>query len=584
MPQEFFRLLRCFAVVAIAGSGSLLAACGGGGGGGGGGLGGGGNGGGSGTVTVSGRITFDRLAFQTTANTGLNAAAPVVSPAREVVVEAVIGGAAVATTTTDSNGNYSFSVPASSTAFIRARAQMMKAGSAPTWNFTVRNNANSDAVYALQGDSFNTGTTALTRNLNAPSGWGGSSYTGTRAAAPFAILDTIYRAKQLILGASASATFPDLNLYWSITNKNAGDPFCPDTGNIGTSFYTAGGDTENCVPSAPAPLPAGIYILGFFSSGGSGDTDEFDAHVIAHEFGHYFEAQFGRSDSIGGIHGGGDRLDSRVAFGEGWGNAYAAMTQNDPVYRDSYNGISQDFQFDMEQGSALNEGWFSEGSVGEFIWDVFDNNTTPESGDNVALGFNPIFAVMTDEQQSTDALTSVFSFAAALRSDNPSVSANILALLGAEAINGSDAFGAGETNDGNVLDTLPVYQTVTLGAPGQVYVCNSLIPENTVDLQPPKSVLNKLGNNRLLRFDNDVSRTVVIRAAGATMNASQDAAADPDIYVYRRGETVATGLDVGVAENLSTTLGAGTYVIEVYDDQLDTAGSRPRCMTVSITG
>ena len=67
------------------------------------------------------------------------------------------------------------------------------------------------------------------------------------------------------------------------------------------------------------------------------DTDEFDQHVIAHEFGHYIEYNFSRADNIGGSHGLGDKLDPRVAFGEGFGYAFAAIVLNDPVARDSAN-------------------------------------------------------------------------------------------------------------------------------------------------------------------------------------------------------------------------------------------------------
>ena len=226
---------------------------------------------------------------------------------------------------------------------IRARAQMAKTDAAPTWTFSVRNNTNSDALYVLDGENFDSGAASSTRNLRATSGWGGASYTGARAAAPFAILDTVYQAKELILTAAPTAAFPELNLFWSTQNRPA-SPFCPDDGNIGTSSYVVFGSDN--LDGCNRPGADGIYVLGEFSS--TGDTDEFDQHVIAHEFGHYFEDRFSRSDSIGGDHGGGDRLDLRLAFGEGWGNAYSAMSLNDPAYRDSQQGVSSDFGFNLE--------------------------------------------------------------------------------------------------------------------------------------------------------------------------------------------------------------------------------------------
>ena len=94
----------------------------------------------------------------------------------------------------------------------------------------------------------------------------------------------------------------------------------------------------------PQTNPDGIYILGDFTALG-GDTDEFDQSVIAHEFGHYVEDRFGRSDSIGGDHGGSATLlDLRVAFGEGWGNAFSGMVLGDPIYRDSQQRRADRFQ------------------------------------------------------------------------------------------------------------------------------------------------------------------------------------------------------------------------------------------------
>ena len=42
------------------------------------------------------------------------------------------------------------------------------------------------------------GANGATRDLHAASGWGGSSYTSARDAAPFAILDTVYDAMQFV--------------------------------------------------------------------------------------------------------------------------------------------------------------------------------------------------------------------------------------------------------------------------------------------------------------------------------------------------------------------------------------------------
>lgn len=574
MPQEISRIARFFA--ALTGC-ALLAGCGGGGGSNTGGNisdGNGGNSPGPGQmVTISGRITFDRLPFSTTPNGGLNPNAPVRLPAREVVVQAVANGGATVSTTTNGNGEYSLSVPANTMLFIRARAQM-KSDTAPTWSFTVKDNTRSDAVYTLDGDSSTSGTANQTRDLHAPSGWTGSSYTGTRAAAPFAILDTVYSAKEMIRSAAPAAAFPPLDLFWAATNKPAA-PRCPDDGAIVTTSYVSGEGNDGC--STPTPLPPGIYLLGDVTGGG--DTDEFDEHVIAHEFGHYFEDKFSRSDSFGGEHGIGERIDLRLAFSEGWGNAFSAMSLNDPVYRDSSGaGLDEDFSFNLESDSGTNEGWFSETSVGEFLWDVFDSASLTEPGDGVALSFTPIYTVMTNDQKTTAAATSIFSFASALRTRNPGESSAIGSLLSGENIHGTGAFGDSETNNGGgVPQVLPVYLPVGIGPGNQAYAC--------VSRQAGFQDKDKLGNRRLLSFVNDSARTVQIRVQGASNNVAHVAATDPDIFVFSRGVPIVSGTTAGSnVETVSPTLDAGTFIIEVYDDDLSASvPTDPRCMYVTIT-
>jgi hypothetical protein len=576
MTLRTLRLLRSAAVGLLASL--LLSACGGGGGGG---------GGGNqpppppADVTISGRITFDRIPFDTVLGNGLNPAATVEQPARQVTVQALdaSNSTVLATATTDGNGNYSVTVPSNRNLFIRARAEMIKTGTAPTWNFTVRNNVNSDALYVLDGNAASSGTANSTRNLRATTGFGTTSYTGPRAAAPFAILDSVFSAKELVLTAAANTAFPDLQLFWSDENRATVLPtglsrFCPDEGDIGTSSYIVFPPTvrDDCNQLNPD----GIYILGDFNVPAP-DTDEFDQSVIAHEFGHYVEDRFGRSDSIGGIHGGSATLlDLRVAFSEGWGNAFSGMALGSPIYRDSQLGMDDDFQIDLETDDTRNEGWFSEASVGEILWDAFD--TTNDPGDTLALGFAPLFAAITSAAQTqTDALTSIYTFIVGLKAANAGSLAAIDTLLTGEQIFGSGDFAPDETNDAGDPQILPIYKSITLGQ--QIPVCaRSLAGGNEGN--------NKVGNRVFLRFDNNTQRLVTIEAIGASNGQGTQAAGDPDIFVLRRGVLAAFGVDTGTSETLSQIpLPAGIYIIEVYDFDLDrVAGLPTRCMTVSVTG
>src|SRR5690606_239075 len=156
----------------------------------------------------------------------LDAATPVRSPARGVQVEAIAVGTGVvlANAVTDDTGAYSLNVRSGSNVFIRAKARMERTGQAPTWRFSVMNNTNGNALYVLDGTRFTTEAGQVRRDLHAASGWDGTRYSSTRAAAPFAILDTIYQARDLILQGASTAVLPELNLYWSTSNRTAG--FC----------------------------------------------------------------------------------------------------------------------------------------------------------------------------------------------------------------------------------------------------------------------------------------------------------------------------------------------------------------------
>lgn len=528
-----------------------------------------------GDVTISGRITFDRVPFSSTLEGGLDHANPVESPAREVIVEIIdTAGTILASTSTNAAGEYTVNAPRNRKVRVRAKAQMRRTGAAPSWNFRVLNNTNSGALYALDSEAFDTGTSNVTRNLHAASGWNGTTYVNSeRAAAPFAILDTVYQAKELVLSADAQAAFAELDLFWSPINRATVGAFCPQNGDIGTTFYQIAGTQDECTPRAD--LPAGIYILGDYA-GGAGDTDEFDQHIIAHEFGHYFEDRFSRSDSLGGGHMGADRLDLRVAFGEGWGNAFSGMVLDDPEYRDSQGG--RDFGFNMETDNWANipgaEGWYSEESISEILWDIYDD--AQEANDNVALGFGPIYRTMIGPQVTTDALTSIFSFAAGIRAANPAEAAAIDALLAGENISVTDEFGTGESNDGGDSSVLPIYND--LSEPMQVPVCVSATAGATDN--------NKLGNRKFFRFVNDRTRLVTITATGAAGDPGTDAATDPDIFVFRQGAIVAAGITDGASSETlpQITLEPGTHIIEVYDFGLQSNPSTTRCMTLSIAG
>jgi len=97
---------------------------------------------------------------------------------------------------------------------------------------------------------------------------------------------------------------------------------------------------------------------------------------------------------------------------------------------------------------------------------------------------------------------------------------------------------------------------------------------------------DKLGYSKFFRLTLGASSSVTLNAVGAADPGTPGsvAAADPDIFVYRRGATVAAGTTDGSSTELISQrpLTAGTYVIEVYD--FGFTGTGVHCITISATG
>lgn len=516
-------------------------------------------------VTISGKATFDLVPFNVS-GTGLDYSNISSIPVKGAVVELVCGGV-IATATTNADGDYSLDVPSGSIdLFVRVKAQMKQAGTA-SWDFTVVDNTRSKALYAMDSSLFDANAD-LSLYLHADSGWGTTSYTGTRVAGPFAILDSVYHAYNKVLTADSDAVFPPLKLNWSVNNVLS-EKFIPTIGQIRTSLFDG---TE-------------IYILGKENS----DTDEYDDHVIIHEWGHYFETFFSRSDSIGGPHGYGDLLDIRLAFGEGWGNAFSGMVTNDPLYRDS-GGFAQslDGTFDVESNTCVNPGWFSECSVQAILYDLYD--LTNDGADTVNLGFLPIYSILTNEQKNTTAVTSIFSFIDALKIASPGDNIAIDTLVTDQGISSIiNEYGDSELNDpGNPLpnpdfyiSVIPVHDSLTVNA-GTVNVCS------TDQFHIPgyaDADRNRLGVHRFVRFNNSVKQNISISVIDRFRTG------DPVIMLFKQGVFMgwrdAEAITGSEILNINS-LGAGDYVIQVSDygnmgfsDALNLPGNY--CYEVSVT-
>ncbi|MGB5600168.1 MAG: hypothetical protein WBM66_15710, partial [Thiothrix litoralis] len=111
-------------------------------------------------------------------------------------------------------GTYSVTVPANTPVKIRVKAELAD------YSLMVVDNTNSQALYSLDGSLTTSGVSNSTRDLYAPSGWGGNGYTSgaARKSAPFAILNSMYTVCEKIRAVDPAATFSPLKVNWSVNN------------------------------------------------------------------------------------------------------------------------------------------------------------------------------------------------------------------------------------------------------------------------------------------------------------------------------------------------------------------------------
>lgn len=519
---------------------------------------------------------------------GLDFAAVQDRPIRRATVQLLnaAGDTIIDSVMSGDDGSYAFQVNAATDYVLRVRAELKST----RWDVEVRDNVDpantlplaQRPLYVLD-NAFNSGVAStLSLNLLAATGWDGNSFSGTRSAAPFSILDAINSAITLIVAEQPNAVFPALDAYWSPdnTNNSSGGQNI-DTGEIGTTFYSSDQ----------------LFLLGADGV----DIEEFDHHVIVHEWGHYFEDNFSRSDSIGGEHALGDHLDMRVAFGEGFATALSGIVLNDAQYCDAlWSGSTlTGFGIDIESGGGGVAGWFNEVSILKFIYDLWDSNV--DGADNANLGFTPIFDVMTGPQKTTPAFTSIFTFATYLKQQGTGQNAFIDLLLLEQNINpnGIDIYATNETNDGAGTrnDVLPVYTDLTPGV-AETICANSQFDGGRAG--------NKLSEHRYLRLDIPAPMQVTLQMTTLDPPSVPSSPAydcetapdsdpethqhsDPDFLLARDGQLEEIGLscepNVEVVTS-SAVLAAGMYVIDMnefrHEDE-ETPGGFPERVCFEFT-
>ncbi len=352
---------------------------------------------------VEGDVTYDLVPARWDPSTGaggldFRGARP--APVRSAAVEIRQCGNVLATATTDDAGHYRAASTAPPAPVGQVAVYVLARTPSPP--ITVRDGEDR-AIWAV-GARVEDATGRV--DVHATHGWTGTGYGPGRIAAPFAILDTMLTAERGLLAVRdvPFGTAP-LTVNWS-----------PSTAD---SYFDVG--TRE------------LWIAGLAGV----DTDEFDRGVVAHEWAHWLEDRFSRSDSPGGYHGLGSLLDPRVAFDEGSASALSAVLLDDPRYVDTgwiatiaRTTLQDAFGWDAETAPDPTDdpapGPFSEFSVLRALYDLADAGPG-EAYDAIALGAGPIWDALAGPQRTTPALTTIASFVAGLKRqagvDGPTVDA-----------------------------------------------------------------------------------------------------------------------------------------------------------------
>lgn len=230
--------------------------------------------------------------------------------------------------TTNDDGSFQVSVPRGSgdiTVKILSRAFNSKIKA------SVLEDQTSNSPYSLQktitvgNDPINLGDfLALAR----------MSQSSKMEGAAFNIFKSIFKANDYIRTQTANTAWvaEKVTIYWK----------------AGFNPYSYFGYPDSLL-SFYKPGERKLYILGGYNGNvSSADTDHFDPAVILHEYGHFLEDIYGKTDSPGGYHNGDAVIDPRLAWSEGFANFFQGAVLNKSYYLDTA-GFCND---SLESGSC----------------------------------------------------------------------------------------------------------------------------------------------------------------------------------------------------------------------------------------
>jgi hypothetical protein len=344
---------------------------------------------------------------------------------------------------------------------------------------------------------------------------------------------------------SAFSAAPKVTAYWK----------------AGVNPYSYFGGPSNSGLSFFVPGTAKLYILGGVDGDTTTqDTDHFDDAVITHEYGHFIEDNFAKTDSPGGSHDGNNILDARLTWGEGWANFFSSVVRGNTKYQDSAGNSDGTtfmfFNYDIERNAPSRdtatkpgEGNFREFAITRSLWDSVDPITYPGGFDNLGapktVGQNGGVAVddLTTETASTTFANFWSIFSGPLKSpashfrsvglflkdyNNPAYLSSppdlSSAVTGQKLIADVTDFGRPLPLTGTACTlTLDANDPTTCNLGGQVLSCSS------ASYPPNACCSNQLDSNDFFEVDFDGANfsTISITRTSGT--------GDLDLYLFREG-------------------------------------------------
>jgi hypothetical protein len=543
---------------------------------------------------LGGRLTYDAVPTHCSPEgCSLDYAAKVYRPIRNAVVQLVAASNTrlpLSETVSDDAGVYTFPQMDPGPVVVQVLAAMLDP------NFVVRDNTQGGATYALRSEPLEAWPSP-TVNLRAPSGWPNAIAKAdaqiaeaSRSAAPFAVLDTLYSASQAFVAARPTLRLAPLTAFWSAANE-------PQVGSTAQGLIT----TSHWDGQA-------LYILGAADI----DTDEYDAHVLLHEWAHYFEATQSRSDSPGGPHGPGDHLDMRLAFSEGLGNALGALVlYPDTQYADTQGvGQASGTGFDVKDSAARDRtpGVDSELSVQGLLYSLFAPESPPgdagrvgstggssgsgDSGDSggfsragsfdgtagTGLGLGSLYDTLNGPHAHSAALTSLFTFVFGLKELLPDAAGRIDATVAAHRLPPiADRFGHGAQAP-YPENSSAIYQEALVGTPCKVGALHNVPAPDQANIPAPSqadipspsqadifatgqaftprlpaaTTFNKLTSNRYVHFVG----------TGQLLRVQADCPEPTDLFLYGpRSDWPGYGLQISVHNAAQEALGCGAGLL-----------------------